>query len=79
MAEKAVFVLPKTRQIDETSNGPLAIAYATTLILQMTSTLEEGPASYGFLMNNKDSQEAVHLREHIFEMFQKKELSPFPR
>ncbi|XP_031623391.1 uncharacterized protein LOC116340831 [Contarinia nasturtii] len=70
---KTVYVIPKTEQYDDTSSGPLAIAYATTLILG------ENPAIYGFQMNTKHSDKAIHLREHIFKMLRKGELSLFPR
>ncbi|XP_031628283.1 uncharacterized protein LOC116344049 [Contarinia nasturtii] len=73
MRRKVVWVQPKTEQYDDTSNGPLTIAYATTLILNKT------PATYGFKMHAKHPDKAIHLRKHIFEMFQKKELSLFTR
>lgn len=73
MGEKLVYVQPKTEQYDETSSGPLAMAYATTLIFGET------PAVYGLKMNTNHSDKAIHLREHIFEMFSERELSPFPR
>ncbi|XP_031638975.1 uncharacterized protein LOC116351067 [Contarinia nasturtii] len=70
---RTVVVSPKTEQYDETSSGPLVIAYATTLILGET------PANYGFQMNVENQDKAIHLREHIFEMLQNRRLSPFPR
>lgn len=70
---KPVYVIPKTEQYDDTSNGPLVISYATTLVLG------ENPATYGFRMNTKHKDKAIHLREHIFEMLRTRKLSPFPR
>lgn len=70
---KSVDVLPTTEQYDETSSGPLAIAYATTLIQG------DSPANVAYKMSAKNSDAAVYLRQHIYEMLRNKELSPFPR
>lgn len=72
-ASKTTYVVPKTEQYDDTSSGPFVIAYALTLILG------ESPANYGFQMNATHSDAAIHLRDHIFEMFRTKRLTAFPR
>lgn len=73
MAKNYVHVLPKIEQYDETSSGPIVIAYTTTLILNDT------PAAYSFKMETKQADKAVFLRHHIFEMFRAEKLSLFPR
>lgn len=68
-----IFAEPKTTQIDDTSCGPLTIAYATMLILG------EDPAKYIFKMDVHNIDHSHHLRQHIQTMFENKKLSHFPK
>lgn len=70
---KMVYVKPKTEQYDAASSGLFAIAYATTIILDMD------PSSYTFKMGVNDLDKSIHLREHITNMLQTNELSLFPQ
>lgn len=68
-----VFVRPKIVQFDGTSCGPLAIAYATTIILG------DDPTTYELKMDVNGVDKSNYLRRHILKMFESYSLLPFPR
>lgn len=70
--KEIIFVKPKTLQSDDTSCGPLCIAYATTVILG------GDPMKYEYKMNINGDQ-SMFLREHIKNIFEKYKLSHFPQ
>lgn len=71
--EEIVFMKPRILQSDRTSCGPLAIAYATTIILG------EDPITYEFEMDGNGVDNSSFLRKHIRRMFESNELLHFPR
>ncbi|XP_031640257.1 uncharacterized protein LOC116352098 isoform X2 [Contarinia nasturtii] len=71
MRKYITFVEPKTKQIDNTSCGAFAIAYATTLIF--------GEDPYEYEMDFNGTNYSLNLRKHIRKMFECYELKHFPR
>ncbi|XP_031637265.1 uncharacterized protein LOC116349806 [Contarinia nasturtii] len=74
--EHITFVDRKTKQVDETSCGPFAIAYATTLIMG------HDPEIYDLKTYSKPNELFDHsatFRKHILKMFRANKLLPFPQ
>lgn len=68
-----IFVEPEVTQFDDTSCGPLNIAYATMLILG------HDPATYTFRMDAGNIDHSHYLRKHIQTMFENGQLLHFPK